>query len=104
MVSREGTGLISWSREVTHCEMFWASLSRNFSLGVALGQGRSLKDILAERKSVTEGVYTAAAVAEIARREHVDMPICQAVDGVINLNVDLDAIIDGLLRRPLNIE
>lgn len=81
-----------------------AMQSRNFSLGVALGQGRALKDILAERKSVTEGVHTAAAVAEIARREQVDMPICQAVDGVINLNVDLDAIIDGLLRRPLNTE
>lgn len=81
-----------------------AMQSRNFSLGVELGQGRTLSDILAERKSVTEGVHTAAAVAEIARREHVDMPICQAVDGVINLNVDLDAIIDGLLRRPLNLE
>jgi len=78
--------------------------SRNFSLGVALGQGRPLKDILNERTSVTEGVHTAAVVAEIARREQVDMPICQAVDGVINLGVDLDTIIDGLLRRPLNIE
>lgn len=81
-----------------------AMQSRNFSLGVALGQGRTLTDILTERKSVTEGVHTAAAVAEIARLEQVGMPICQAVDGVINLNVDLDVIIDGLLRRPLNIE
>ncbi|MBF0247665.1 MAG: NAD(P)-dependent glycerol-3-phosphate dehydrogenase [Alphaproteobacteria bacterium] len=81
-----------------------AMQSRNFSLGVALGRGRTLDDILAERKSVTEGVYTAAAVADLARRDQVDMPICQAVNGVLNHGVDLSAIIDGLLSRPLNIE
>lgn len=81
-----------------------AMQSRNFSLGFQLGQGRTLEAILAERTSVTEGVHTAAAVAEVARRQQVDMPICQAVDGVINLGADLDAIIDGLLNRPLNVE
>lgn len=81
-----------------------AMQSRNFSLGVALGQGRSLDDILGERTAVTEGVFTAAAVAELARREQVDMPICQAVDAVLNLGADLEAIIEGLLRRPLNAE
>ena len=81
-----------------------AMQSRNFSLGVALGQGRALEDILAERKSVTEGVFTAAAVTEMARRAQVDMPICQAVDGVINLGANLDEIIEGLLKRPLNVE
>ena len=81
-----------------------AMQSRNFSLGVALGQGRSLSSILAERSSVTEGVYTAAAVTELGRREQVDMPICQAVHAVLNLGADLDSIIHGLLTRPLNIE
>ena len=81
-----------------------AMQSRNFSLGVQLGQGRGLADILAERKAVTEGVFTAAAVTELARRKQVDMPICLAVDGVLNHGVDLDAIITGLLSRPLNVE
>lgn len=81
-----------------------AMQSRNFSLGVALGQGRTLDDILGERKSVTEGVFTAAAAAELARREQVDMPISQAVDAVLNLGADLDAVISGLLNRPLNVE
>lgn len=81
-----------------------AMQSRNFSLGVLLGQGQSLKDILAERKSVTEGVHTAAVVTEIARQHQVDMPICQAVDAVLNLCADLDSVIDGLLTRPLNVE
>ncbi|WP_442917027.1 NAD(P)H-dependent glycerol-3-phosphate dehydrogenase [Magnetovibrio sp. PR-2] len=81
-----------------------AMQSRNFSLGVQLGQGRTLEDILAERNAVTEGVFTAQAAAELARRQNVDMPICQAVDGVLNHGVDLDAIISGLLSRPLNTE
>lgn len=81
-----------------------AMQSRNFSLGVALGQGRSLRSILAERSSVTEGVYTAAAVTELANRLNVDMPICQAVHAVLNLGSDLDSEIHGLLTRPLNIE
>ena len=81
-----------------------AMQSRNFSLGVQLGEGRTLKDILAERKAVTEGVFTAQAAAELAHREQVDMPICLAVDGVLNHDVDLDTIISGLLSRPLNSE
>lgn len=78
--------------------------SRNFSLGVELGKGQSLESILSTRSSVTEGVFTAAAVTELARRCQVDMPICQAVDAILNLNADLESIISGLLRRPLNIE
>lgn len=78
--------------------------SRNFSLGVALGKGQTLDAILHERTAVTEGVFTAAAVVELARRHQVDMPICQAVDAILNLNADLQSIIDGLLRRPLNVE
>lgn len=81
-----------------------AMQSRNFSLGAALGEGQSLKAILASRKTVTEGVHTAAAVAEMARRNQVDMPICQAVDAIINMNADLESVISGLLRRPLNVE
>ena len=49
--------------------------SRNMSLGAALGAGRSLSDILAERRSVAEGVYTAAAVVGLAKAKGVDMPI-----------------------------
>ncbi|TCS64815.1 NAD(P)H-dependent glycerol-3-phosphate dehydrogenase [Varunaivibrio sulfuroxidans] len=81
-----------------------AMQSRNFSLGHALGKGRKLNDILAERQSVAEGVHNAFSVTELARRNQVDMPICQAVDAVINVEADLDSIIYGLLSRPLNTE
>jgi len=81
-----------------------AMQSRNFSLGVQLGEGRTLDQILAERNAVTEGVYTAAAVAKLADRLNVDMPICKAVDGLLNKGIDLETIIAGLLNRPVGTE
>ena len=74
--------------------------SRNMSLGAALGAGRSLSDILAERRSVAEGVYTAAAVVGLAKAKGVDMPICAAVDAILNHGAGLDDTIAGLLARP----
>ncbi len=81
-----------------------AMQSRNYSLGVALGRGEKLADILAGRRSVAEGVSTAASVVELAVRLGVDMPICAAVDAVLNRNADLDETIAGLLSRPFRPE
>ena len=81
-----------------------AEKSRNFSLGLALGQGQDLQEILAGRRSVAEGVHTAQPVCALARRLEVDLPICVAVDGVINNFSDIDAVIEDLLSRPLKEE
>ncbi|GAB3122870.1 NAD(P)H-dependent glycerol-3-phosphate dehydrogenase [Novispirillum itersonii subsp. nipponicum] len=78
--------------------------SRNFSLGFALGQGRALAEILAERKAVTEGVATAAAVTALARQRGIDMPLCAAVDALLNHGQALPEVIDGLLTRPFRQE
>ena len=77
-----------------------AMQSRNFSLGFALGRGETLDTVLRARHSVTEGVYTAAAVVALATRHRVDVPICAAVDAVLNHGADLDEAIAGLLARP----
>jgi predicted acylesterase/phospholipase RssA len=53
--------------------------SRNTSLGMALGRGEGLADILAARQGVTEGVATAPALVERAAKLGVDLPICTAV-------------------------
>ena len=74
--------------------------SRNMSLGNALGAGRSLDEILAERRSVTEGVWSAAAVMSLARRLGIEMPIANAVDQVLHYGADLDKTITDLLARP----
>jgi glycerol-3-phosphate dehydrogenase (NAD(P)+) len=78
--------------------------SRNFSLGVALGEGRALADVLAERHTVAEGVFTAEAVSALAGRLNVEMPICEAVHAVLNLGAELGETIAGLLARPFRAE
>ena len=74
--------------------------SRNFSLGVALGEGEALDAVLGSRNSVAEGVFSAASVSGLARRLDVEMPICVAVDGILNHFADIAATIAALLARP----
>jgi glycerol-3-phosphate dehydrogenase (NAD(P)+) len=74
--------------------------SRNHSLGFALGEGTALDDILGRRRSVAEGVSSAAAVAALASRLGVDMPIVAAVDAILHHGADIDQSIASLLARP----
>ena len=78
--------------------------SRNMSLGHALGQGRTLVEILGARHSVSEGVMTAAAVASQAKARGIDMPISTAVAGIVSGRVDIDTAINALLTRPFKAE
>jgi glycerol-3-phosphate dehydrogenase (NAD(P)+) len=78
--------------------------SRNMSLGLALGQGQALGDILGARKSITEGVYTAGAVVALAKRHGVEMPICEAVHNVVKGHMSVEDAIEALLSRPLRAE
>lgn len=78
--------------------------SRNMSLGIALGEGRALADVLAERITVQEGVHSAEAVVALAERLGVDMPIVRAVDRVLNHRADLDQVIADLLALPFGVE
>ena len=78
--------------------------SRNYSLGAALGEGRTLDEILGVRRAVTEGVYTAEAVVALAKDKGVDMPICMAMDGILNRNTSVDQAIQGVLNRPIKEE
>ena len=78
--------------------------SRNMSLGHALGEGQPLQTVLAGRRSVAEGVYTAAAVVRVAGQHGIDMPICQAVHAIVGGKMSIDAAIDALLSRPFKAE
>lgn len=78
--------------------------SRNMSLGVALGEGRKLAAILAERTTVQEGVHSAESVAALARHHKLDMPIALAVDAVLNHGAGMDETIDGLLAHACGME
>ena len=73
--------------------------SRNYSLGLALGRGEKLADVLAARSAVTEGVATAPALVARARRG-VDLPICAAVAALLAGRTTLAEAIAALLARP----
>ena len=81
-----------------------AGQSRNHALGVALGRGIGLAEALAGRRSVVEGVTTAAALARLADRLQIEMPITAAVEGVLYRGLAIDAMIEGLLSRPYRSE
>ncbi len=78
--------------------------SRNMSLGKALGEGRTLAEVLGERRSVAEGVFTASGVAALAARHRIEMPICAAMDRVLNHGAAVTDEIEGLLSRPFKVE
>jgi glycerol-3-phosphate dehydrogenase (NAD(P)+) len=78
--------------------------SRNMSLGIALGKGKSLGEALGNKLTVTEGVYTASALIEVAVARDIDMPIAQAVHAVISGRATVDEAIGALLARPLRAE
>jgi glycerol-3-phosphate dehydrogenase (NAD(P)+) len=78
--------------------------SRNHSLGIALGEGKALAEILGARRSIAEGVASAAAVAGLAERLSIEMPIVAAVDAIINRGAAIDETIAALLGRPFRSE
>jgi glycerol-3-phosphate dehydrogenase (NAD(P)+) len=78
--------------------------SRNMSLGLALGQGQTVEQALAGKRSVAEGYESAPAVRELAARVGVDMPISLAVAALLNGETTVEAMIESLLSRPLKTE
>lgn len=78
--------------------------SRNMSLGFALGEGQTLAHIMAERRSVAEGVATARAVVRVANTLGIDMPICAAVNAILHEGASVDEVVQGLLARPFRAE
>ena len=78
--------------------------SRNFTLGIAVGQGSILDDYLAGRMTVAEGVASAQATVVLASRHDVELPIAGAVDAVLNRGADIGHEIAGLLARPFTPE
>ncbi len=78
--------------------------SRNFSLGMGLGEGRAAADLLADRRTVAEGAHTAPVLARAARRAGVDMPIVDAVCALLAGEAGVDEVVERLLSRPLRSE
>ncbi len=79
-------------------------LSRNRTVGLRLGQGESLSEILADMTQVAEGVRTTASVKDLAEKLGVDMPITQAVYQVLYQGEDPRQMAQELLSRGLKDE
>lgn len=78
--------------------------SRNFSLGSALGEGKTLTEIMAGRTAVTEGVHTAKAVKNLMQRMNIDLPIMSGIHGLLHEGKEIDEVIETLLSRPFGDE
>jgi glycerol-3-phosphate dehydrogenase (NAD(P)+) len=76
--------------------------SRNYSLGVALGEGAPPQRAGAGK--LAEGAFTASALVELAARHEVEMPISAAVAAVLAGELTVDAAIEALLMRPFRAE
>lgn len=77
--------------------------SRNFSLGVGLGRGEAAATLLADRRTVAEGAFTAPVLAQAAAESGVDMPVTEAVCRLLDGDAAAD-VIGALLARPLREE
>jgi len=80
------------------------SLSRNRAVGVELGKGRKLEDVLKDRETVAEGVVTAQSARELAAREGVEMPIVDTVNRVLFDGQPARSAIADLMTRELRAE
>jgi glycerol-3-phosphate dehydrogenase (NAD(P)+) len=80
------------------------TLSRNRHVGIELGKGRSLGDILEGMKMVAEGVGTAAALLALAREVGVQLPITEQVSAILNDGKSPQEAIRSIMERPLKRE
>lgn len=78
-------------------------LSRNYSVGVSLGKGMKLKEILSSTKSVAEGVATSLSAFELSRKQDIEMPIVEQIYEVIYKEkspVDAVSILMNRMLKP----
>lgn len=81
-----------------------ASLSRNYTVGKLLGEGKKIDAILAEMKMVAEGVKTAKSVYNLSRRIGVEMPISHEIYNILYNDIAPKKAVNTLMTRDLREE
>jgi glycerol-3-phosphate dehydrogenase (NAD(P)+) len=81
-----------------------SSNSRNFALGQGLGRGDDAATLMADRRTVAEGAFSAPVIAAAARADGIDMPICDTVAQLVAGETRVADAIHALLSRPLRSE
>ncbi|WNM25374.1 NAD(P)H-dependent glycerol-3-phosphate dehydrogenase [Demequina capsici] len=79
-------------------------LSRNHTLGSAIGRGAALQDAIESTGGTAEGVKTSQSIQELAREQGVDVPICDAVVAMIHDGAPKEAVLNALVSRPRKAE
>ena len=82
----------------------YGSLSRNRRVGVALGQGKNIDEVLSSTRMVAEGVKTAKSTVALARKLDVEMPIAEKMYAVLYEGLKPQDAIDDLMERKLREE
>ena len=82
----------------------YGSLSRNRRVGVALGQGKNIDQVLSSTRMVAEGVKTAKSTVALARKLNVEMPIAEKMYAVLYEGLKPQDAIDDVMERKLREE
>jgi glycerol-3-phosphate dehydrogenase (NAD(P)+) len=98
---RTFTGLAGFGDLVLTCT---GNLSRNYTVGIKLGKGKKLKQILNEMHMVAEGVKTAKSVYNFSRKLGVEMPICHEIYRILYENLAPKEAVYRLMARTLKQE
>src|SRR6056297_1715169 len=79
-------------------------LSRNYTVGKQIGQGKCLDDIISEMRMVAEGVKTTRSIYNMSKKLNVDLPICAEVYSVLFENTPVESTVERLMGRTLKHE
>jgi glycerol-3-phosphate dehydrogenase (NAD(P)+) len=80
------------------------ALSRNYTVGIQIGQGKKLDEIISEMRMVAEGVKTTRSVYNLSKKLGIDLPICNEVYYVLFENYDVKKTVERLMNRSLKHE
>ena len=80
------------------------NLSRNYTVGKKIGEGKKLDEILSEMRMVAEGVKTAKSIYNLSRKIGVEMPICQETYNILYNDVSPEEAARKLMSRDLKQE
>jgi len=78
-----------------------SELSRNFSLGKAIGQGSELKNIISNKNTIAEGYFTTKAIYNLVKSKNIDAPILNSIYDILYNNANPIDEAESLLNRPL---
>lgn len=74
--------------------------SRNRRFGLLLGQGIAISDAEHQIGQVVEGKHNAAQICALAQQKHIEMPICECINALLNNSINPQQVVQQLMNRP----